>query len=190
MPNRSTMSMRTFAAFAGGALAGVVASRILPPILGQAAGAARVRAGRDPFEALIADHRAIQGLLEDLAGTPDHAAFQRGQLLLRLKRRLAAHALAEEDVVYPELVHDGQSRDDAHRLYRDHADMKVHLYRLEQMAKDDPGWHSRLLDLKRLIEEHIRLEEDVEFVKLRAALDEAGLRRLSSHLFREKALLL
>ena len=143
-----------------------------------------------PFEALVADHRAILTLLDELAETPDQAILGRTQRLFRLKRRLAAHALAEEDVVYPELVYDGRSGDEARQLYREHADMKMLLFRLEQMPKDDPEWHSQLLDLKKLIEDHIRQEETIEFVKLRAALDEAGLKRLSAHMYREKAMLL
>ncbi len=183
-------SMSIFAAFAGGALAGIFASRVLPPIAAQASGAARVAAGGDPFAALQSDHRALQALLGELADTPDQAIFGRTQRLFRLKHRLAAHALAEEDVVYPLLGYHGHAADDARALYREHADMKMLLYKLEQMPKDDPAWRGTLLDLKALIEGHIREEEDVEFPRLRAALDEAGLMRLSAHIHREKALLL
>lgn len=183
-------AMRTFAAFAGGALAGILASRVLPPVIAQAGGAARAAAGGDPFATLLGDHRAILALAGELAETSDQAVFGRTQRLFRLKHRLAAHAMAEEDVVYPVLGYRGHAADDARALYREHADMKMLLYKLEQTPKDDPGWRGTLLDLKQLLESHIRDEEEVEFPKLRAALDDAGLMRLSANMHREKALLL
>lgn len=184
------MAMRTAAAFAGGAVAAIIATRLLPPVVAQASGAAWAAAGRDPFEALAADHRAILTLLDHMAQSPDGAVFARTQRLLRLKRRLAAHAMAEEDVLYP-LLHDrAQSASEARHLYEEHAEMKMHLYQLEQMPKDDPRWRDRVLELRTLIEGHVRQEEDVEFPKLRSVLDDQGVRRLSALMQREKALLL
>lgn len=164
-------SGRGLAAFAGGAVVALIASRILPPILAQASGAAQAAAGRDPFDALAEDHRAILSLLDALERSPDNATFNRTQLLLRLKRRLAAHALAEEDVVYP-LLHDrAHATEDARHLYDEHADMKVRLFALEQAPKDDQRWNDRVRELKALIEGHIRQEEQVDFPKLRERLN-------------------
>jgi hemerythrin superfamily protein len=138
---------------------------------------------------LAEDHRAILTLLEHMAQSPDGAVFARTQRLFRLKRRLAAHALAEEDVVYP-LLHDRGAAAEARHLYEEHAEMKMHLYHLEQMPKDDPRWRPRVVELRTLIEGHIRQEEEVEFPKLRAALDDQAVTRLSAQMGREKALLL
>ena len=174
-------------AFASGAAVAVIASRVLPPVLAQAAG---TTAGRDPFDALVDDHRHIMALLNEMEQTRPNAVFRRTQLLLRLKRRLAAHALAEEDVVYP-LLHDrAHEQEDTRRLYSEHADMKMHLFALEQMPKDHPDWLGRLTELKMLIAEHVHQEEDVDFPKLRNALDARATTQLSGNVQREKALLL
>src|SRR5687768_17445808 len=58
------ISMRGLAAFTTGALAAVIASRVLPPLVAQAAGSAQAAAGRDPFDALAEDHRIILSLLD------------------------------------------------------------------------------------------------------------------------------
>lgn len=175
------------AAFAGGAVVAVIASRVLPPLLAQAAGSA---SGRDPFRALADDHRHIMALLNEMEQTHPSATFRRTQLLLRLKRRLAAHAMAEEDVVYP-LLHDrAHEEGDTRRLYGEHADMKMHLFALEQMPKDDPAWLGRVTELKMLIAEHVHQEEEVDFPKLRDALSRRATARLSGSVRREKALLL
>ena len=146
--------------------------------------------GGDPLETLIADHRHFVALLTDMEQSPDTAKFHRTQLLLRLKRRMTAHALAEEDIVYP-LLHDAaKATDDAKHLYGEHADMKIHLHALEEMPKDDPEWVERVRALKQLIEAHARHEEEVDFPKLREVLDEQATTRLAGSVQREKALVL
>jgi hemerythrin superfamily protein len=184
------ISLRGLAAFTTGALAAVIASRVLPPLLAQAAGAAQAAAGRDPFEALADDHTMILSLLNRMESSPDNAVFDRTQLLLRLKRRLSAHALAEEDLVYP-LLHDrAHEVDDTMHLYSEHAEMKMHLFTLEQMPKNDPRWRGTVTELKNLIAEHVKQEEEVDFPKLRAVLDNKETAMMSGGMQREKALLL
>lgn len=184
------ISARGLAAFAGGAAAAVLVSRVLPPLLAQATGAARASAGRDPFAGLEHDHRVILSLLTEMVESPPDAVVRRTQLLLRLKRRLAAHALAEEDVVYPLLHDDAHAEDDAHQLYGEHAEMKMRLAALERMAKDDPDWTGIARGLKDLIASHARQEEEVDFPRVRAVLDGRGNARLSGAVSREKALIL
>jgi hemerythrin superfamily protein len=179
-----------FSAFAGGALAGLLASRALPPLFAQASGMARGAAGRDPFAALAQDHRAILALLTAIAQTPRDAVSSRTSRLLRLKRRLSAHALAEEDVIYPALFALGGDPQGAQHLYAEHAEMKIHLYNLEEIPKDDPAWQSHVGELRAIIAAHVREEEDVEFPKLRSALDDQTLARIFGKMQREKALLL
>jgi hemerythrin superfamily protein len=184
------ISMRGLAAFTTGALAAVIASRVLPPLVAQAAGSAQAAAGRDPFDALADDHRIILSLLDRMESSPDNAVFGRTQLLLRLKRRLSAHALAEEDVVYPLLHGRAHEEDDTKHLYSEHAEMKMHLFTLEQMPKSDPRWRATVTELKNLIAEHVKQEEEVDFPKLRAVLDQKETAMMSGGMQREKALLL
>lgn len=181
---------RGITAFAGGAVAALIASRVLPPIIAQTGGTARRMAGGDPFEALARDHRAFLSLLADMEESADGAAMGRTQRLLRLKRRLAAHALAEEDIVYPLLGDRPEAADHADQLYREHAEIKKHLYALEHMPKGDSAWRDRVHALRTLIASHARQEEEVEFPALRAMLDERAMRRLSGEVEREKALIL
>lgn len=181
---------RVAAAFAGGAAAALIASRLLPPLTAMAAGSARAAIGRDPFDALVADHRKFVALLSSMEQSRDDDVFRRTQLLLRLKRGLAAHAMAEEDVVYPLLHDEAKAEHDAKHLYGEHADMKLRLHRLEEMPKDSPAWLSDVRDLRQLIEEHARHEEEVDFGKLRGALDDGAMARLARNLRREKALVL
>lgn len=185
---RSNGSGRLIATFAGGAVAGIVAARCLAPWLGQAIGLARSAVGGDPFDALARDHRTVLKALDALAETPNEAVLRRTKMLLMIKHALTAHALAEEDVIYP-LLHDrAGAPQEAEKLYGDHADIKRLLHTLEATPKGDPGWAGSVRELRDLIAVHARQEEDVEFPRLRKLLGQDGVARLSGQVQREKAM--
>lgn len=184
------ISGRDITAFILGAVAAIIAVRVMPPFMGRAAGTALNAIGRDPFARLIADHRYFVALLDDMEQTENDEVFRRTQLLLRLKRALTAHALAEEDIVYPALETTATEEDATEHLYAEHGQMKVHLYELDQMPKDAPEWRARVHALRQIIAAHAREEEEVEFPILRAALDRRGTRTLSGTMSRERAMVL
>jgi|UPI000484BB13 iron-sulfur cluster repair protein YtfE (RIC family) len=171
-----------------GILVGILAARILPPFLAMACGSARARAGHDPFETLIADHQRFRALLARMNEAT--ATLQRAQLLLRLKRGLAAHAMAEEDVVYPMLQDEAGAKPDPTHLYAEHAALKVLLYRLEKKVLDGGDWTEEVGALSALLTEHARHEEEVDFPRLRNLLGREGGVTLARKISREKALVL
>ena len=121
------------AKIAGMFAVGMIGGRLLAPLIASASGNMRTRMGSDPFDRLIEDHRQV--ILDEMESTgPDSSRAQKGKLLLRVKRMLGKHAMAEEDVVYP-LLHDGaHAESETRQLYDEHADIKIHLYELEQMV--------------------------------------------------------
>lgn len=165
----------------------LVGSRLLPPLMAQARGT--MRAG-DPLASLLEDHRAIMSHLEAMTDSADTETFLRAQRLLRLKRRLGAHAMAEENILYPALRGSTETAEDALQLFREHADIKTLLYKLEQTPKAEEQGHTYALELRAIVEQHIRQEEDVDFPKLRAALDETASAEISGKIEREKAMML
>ena len=115
---------------------------------------------------------------------------ERTKLFLSLKRTLAKHALAEEDIVYPLLHEDVRDVKESKHLYDEHADIKIHLFELERMLMANENWSRRVESLRDLIERHARDEEEIEFPRLRQALDDQRSRTLSQHIRREEALVL
>lgn len=176
--------------FICGLAAGVVAGRLAPPLFAMAWGTGRVAAGGDPLAVLIADHRHFLSLLTDMEESRDNQRLRRIQLLLRLKRRLAAHALAEEDVVYPLLQAETEAQQDATQLYAEHAAMKVLLFRLEQKVAHGIDWADEVSKLRMLIATHARHEEEVDFPRLRDTLENGARVTLARKISREKALIL
>ena len=57
-------------------------------------------------------------------------------------------------------------------------------------AKDDPRWLAVALDLKRIVDGHIRQEEEIDFPALRNSLDDGQTAVMSGGVAREKALIL
>jgi len=178
------------AALAGGVALGVVASRLLPPVVANASGAVRAKFGQDPFRKLEQDHRLIQSLLRKMAEASEDSAAQRMKLLLVFKRALGKHAMAEEDVVYPILYDVAGATEQARELYEEHAQMKIHLYGLETSVGSGPAWSERVRRLQEVIGSHIRDEEDVEFPRLRTLLQDRQNASLAGKILREEALVL
>jgi hypothetical protein len=105
------LSGRDLIAFGAGLLmTGLGMGRIAPPVAGQAIRSLSAMAGRDPFDTLAQDHRNVLAMFNVIERTDSSARARRAALLFQIKRMLTAHALAEEDIVYPMLRDDAASR--------------------------------------------------------------------------------
>ncbi len=181
---------RSLTAFAAGAALSAFASRVVPPLAGRAIGRARVASGGDPFDALARDHQRVLGMMDMMLQSDDSATVRRTAGLLQVKRSLTAHALAEEDIVYPLLREEVGAVEAADRLYREHAELKIHLFRLEHMPKNDKAWREELRDLRELIARHAGDEENEQFPRLREKLSQERIAQLSGDVEREKQMVL
>jgi hemerythrin superfamily protein len=179
---------RTAAILMGGIAGGMLLGRLLPPIITAMASAARTRAGGDPFGLLIEDHRKILMLLDRMVEEQSGSKFRRGSLFLALKRKLAKHAMAEEDVVYPIVRKQMGHEDQGKHLYDEHADMKILLYDIEARLMAGEDWSAPVGQLRDLIRSHVDEEENVIFPELRRQVAEATLPMVSGQISREEAL--
>jgi hemerythrin-like domain-containing protein len=172
----------------GGIAAGFVASKVVPPLIAASKASSRVRAGGDPFQLLIEDHRQILACLDRMAGTPPDSKVRRAGLFLMLKRKLAKHAMAEEDVVYPILHGRSGEADRGKHLYEEHADMKIALFEMERKIKAGEDWTENVASLRELIRRHADEEETHVFPQLRRQMEEDRLPKISAEISREEAM--
>lgn len=179
---------RDVAMLIGGVAAGVMGSRLLPPLVAAASG--WTRTGENPFERLIRDHREIMSILDEMVAEPAGSRVNRSRLFVMLKRKLAKHALAEEDVVYPLLASQGQTSEQSKHLYQEHADIKIFLFRLEEMVKSGEDWGEQARLLHNLVRGHIDEEERDVFPRLRQTLTRDRQPKISGQIRREEALIL
>jgi hemerythrin superfamily protein len=173
-----------------GIAAGVLGSRLLPPLFAVATGAARARRTDDPFDLLIADHRKIESLLDSMAAEPSGATAKRTALFLMLKRKLGKHAMAEEDVVYPILHGEAGSSTQSKELYDEHADIKILLFQIEEILMRGGDWSEPVNSLRSIVMSHIQEEESDVFPRLRQKFDETRKGKVSGQISREEALIL
>jgi len=138
----------------------------------------------DWFDTLKTEHDLALALFDKIQATDDSQTTMRSHLLMKLKHALAKHAFQEENVIYPAL-RDANEREKADHLNGDHGYVKTYLYELESMAKDDPAWLARVGDFRKMIEQHMREEENDIFPALRARLSEEKNRELTMMMNKE-----
>jgi len=141
-------------------------------------------AAGDWDEALAAEHRLVLALFDKIEATSDDQVSARMHLLTKLKNALGKHALEEENVVYPALRRANLAHD-ADALNAEHGYVKTYLYELETMPADGPGWLTRARELRTLLQEHMRMEEDDVFPALKAGLGEEQNAKLTAAMNRE-----
>jgi iron-sulfur cluster repair protein YtfE (RIC family) len=185
--SQKTTKLRSWSMVGLGAASGMVMGRLLPILIANANGAVRARFGEDPFAGLIREHRQLLALLDKMENTRQPGSLRRGTLFYMFKRKIAKHAMAEEDVVYPMLRDSAERADAVRKLYEEHGRMKVLLFELEESINDDQGWVKAVGSLRNEIEPHARQEEEVEFPALRARIDMPGKVKLARKIQQEEA---
>lgn len=138
----------------------------------------------DWADALMTEHKMTLAIFDKIEATDDSQTTMRSTLLAKLKYALSKHSIEEEMVIYPALRQAGRT-DDADELTSDHGYVKTYLYELENMEKDDPQWIARVRDFRKMVEEHIREEEDDLFPALRSKLSEDENKKLTMAMNKE-----
>ena len=166
------------AAMAGAAvgIAANVGRKLLIQMTGAASG--------DWFDALKAEHAATLALFDRIEATDDSQTMMRSHLLMKLKYALTKHAHEEESVIYPAL-RQANSAHDADALNAEHGYVKTYLYELETLPNNSPEWLARVRDFRKMIEEHMQMEENEVFPTFRALLTPEQNARLTSLMNKE-----
>lgn len=131
---------------------------------------------RDVVAFLTGQHEQIKGLFAQVASA---VGTDREQAFLELRRLLAVHETAEEEVVHPRAEHelaDGKAIVEA-RLREEH-DAKEALAALEQLDVDSAEFEAKFAALQTDVLAHAEAEEQQEFARLQVELDDDQLQRM------------
>jgi hemerythrin superfamily protein len=137
----------------------------------------------DWFATLKADHKLVDGLFGLDQTTPDDSA-KRQALFAKIAYALARHQFEEEHVVYPTLLGRWPANTPKH-LDAEHFEMKSFVHELAEMPKDDPKWLKKVQALRRLVQAHVRDEEEIVFPRLQDRLSSKENAHLTRALHRE-----
>jgi hemerythrin superfamily protein len=130
----------------------------------------------DVVSFLKAQHEQIKALFGKVSAT---SGSEREQAFLELRRLLAVHETAEEEVVHPRALHelpDGQVIVQA-RVHEEH-DAKEALAELEKLDVDSAEFETKLATFQAAVVAHAEAEEQQEFSRLEAELDDQQLQRM------------
>jgi hemerythrin superfamily protein len=139
----------------------------------------------DIYNALKDDHDQARRLLDALAETKDDEGEERARRFAEFKVELMMHQHVEESVFYNTLKNEEETRDDALEAINEHHVVDTLLEELDDMPKDGDEWRAKFGVLKKLVEHHMREEEEEFFESARKVLD-ADQAEQMARVFREK----
>ena len=131
------------------------------------------------YERLKQDHDKQRMLIEKLENTSGDSE-EREELWRQLFAELEAHALAEEQVFYSELMERPDATEKARHSVSEHKEMSDIAEELDEMDMSSTGWLTRFKTLAHKVTHHVDEEEEEVFPKAKKVIDAAVADRLSS----------
>jgi hemerythrin superfamily protein len=122
-------------------------------------------------DVLSTEHDMVEALFDKALATDSSQTWKRSMLLMQISHALDKHAHEEESILYPAL-REANEAVTADELDTEHGYMKTHLYELGQMEADDPAWLETMRELRDLVVEHARMEENEVFPAFKDAMTE------------------
>ncbi len=133
----------------------------------------------DIYERLETDHDRQRDLVRRLAETSGDSADRR-ELWNKFKTELEAHANAEEQVFYAELIAHPDTQEKARHSVAEHKEAADLLEELDDMDMSSSGWLTRFKTLGHDVVHHVDEEEDEVFPKARKVISEAKAQSLAA----------
>ena len=134
------------------------------------------------FELLKEDHKRVAAIFEKLEPTTERALKTREELFAKLKNELEAHTQIEEQIFYPALKQEEETRDITLEGIEEHHVVKTLLEEMEAMPVDSEEWTAKLSVLKENVEHHVEEEEDEMFPKARKVLPKEKIEELGTRI--------
>jgi len=134
------------------------------------------------FELLKEDHQRVAGIFEKLEPTTERAQKTREELFAKLKTELQLHTEIEEQIFYPALKQEEETRDITLEGIEEHHVVKTLLAEMEAMPVDSEEWTAKLSVLKENVEHHVEEEEGEMFPKARKALAKDKIEELGARM--------
>jgi hypothetical protein len=122
------------------------------------------------YDYVIATHRRILALLDELERASATSRPVRGALFSMLEEALLAHAETEQEVFYRTLLHTAADPGGVARAFDAHTAILGSLVALQVLPLQDRRWNGELRALRSLFESHVRDEEGALFEQARAQL--------------------
>jgi DNA-binding transcriptional MerR regulator len=124
----------------------------------------------DIFERLKQDHDEHRVLLKKLSETSG-ASDERKALFEEFKVEVKAHAAAEEESLYAEMLKRPDLRHEGQHSVSEHKEIEDYLEELTETDMSSPGWKATFDKMRHRYEHHIEEEEEEIFVEANSELN-------------------
>ena len=127
---------------------------------------------------LKADHDRHRDMLAKLGETSGDSE-ERRTLFEAFRVEVTAHAAAEEESLYAEMLGNPELRDEARHSVSEHKEIDDFLGELADIDMSSPAWKRKFDDMRHRYEHHIDEEEEEMFPAAEKGLDDATEERLA-----------
>lgn len=141
----------------------------------------------DVVELLEKDHEKVKDLLEKVEKTTSRGVKTREELYARIRSELELHTYIEEQILYPRLKKEDETKDLTFEAVEEHRLVKQLLQELSDLPVDDDVWQAKMTLLKEMVEHHIDDEEEELFPEMKAAIPKDELEQLGERMAQLKA---
>jgi hemerythrin superfamily protein len=115
------------------------------------------------FQKLMHDHRISEQLFAEIERTSDKETERRKQLFRELRAGLEAHETLEEEILYPEIEQSPSTKLVIGDALEAHAEFDAVLQEISEIPANKSEWTDRIHELREMIYEHVRMEEETLF---------------------------
>jgi hypothetical protein len=105
------------------------------------------------------DHKEVNALLKEATASSDTASGKRGQLFSQIQEMLILHMRFEEEQVYPLLLEQRKTKEDALEAEEEHAVVKHLLAEIGDTDARDERWKAKVMVLAENVRHHVKEEE-------------------------------
>lgn len=161
-------------------------TEIAGKVIGKVKGARQTLSGGSGiFERLAIEHGELSTLIRRVAVSSDHSRV-RVELFPRIRRKLIAHARAEEKEVYSAFRTIPALAEHMTRSAEDHHEIERMLDELNVLPVTDEAWLGKLRNLMKLVQRHVMDEELTVFPKAKKSLTRGQSEELEGRYLRAK----
>lgn len=131
------------------------------------------------YDVIKEEHDLHRSLMESLLNTEGDTS-QRRQIYQTLRAELEAHAAAEEQTFYAELIAIKDGQDEARHSIVEHNTISKHIEELDEIEFSSTGWLNKFHALKHAVEHHLEEEENDIFSRARKVFSDATAQNMVS----------
>ncbi len=139
----------------------------------------------DIFTVLKSDHDLHREMLEKIGQTSGDSE-ERRELFEAFRVEVTAHAAAEEESLYAEMLADPELREDGRHSVAEHKEIDDMLGEIQDTDMSSGAWLTKFKEMRHRYEHHIEEEEEEMFPAAEAHFDKAKAEKLGKKYDRRK----